>query len=1280
MPDVGLYDVVGVRPERPNKYNPIATYSWIGGLQTQRSPFVAVDTRYNKRMLGGKPDALLSGSNCEINNSLTLQRRPGLAAYGPSIPAPDFYFNWEQAQTANFLSVVDPGYVIYPQGNLQLLIDTPTNGTTAPGSVYNYSPTYAGILFNKAVLSGQTSMDTVGSTVYFGNGVDLYKQPGANLLTQSNSFGTTPWSHASVTFVTGDTDPTGGTNATRAAISGTASGIQQAVAVNYTPVGSNTFTFSIWLKSLSGNTSAQLTIEDQASNVVIQTNFTITTSWVLYQVTGTALSSATSLLVLISTNTNTVGSWDIYGAQLEVGGPATGTVITTTKPLGMYLWGITAPTSAPSFTTTVQTGSTGQGWQANHLYSQTTYAITTVAASGPITPVTTGGVTYSTAAVYTGTVSVTANSLIGRYFSITGAAAANNNTIQDTSHPGTAAPGFVCVGNNGSTTLLLANLGATVATAQTITATLLDTIIDSNGNLEVAYIPGKSGGAAPIWNPVAGNTTLDGLQNFIVQANTVPSPGVASGGGSLAFNVNVTAGSTLVVFMLQLSGTSSGVPTDGGDTFVLSKSNVQSGRNLALYMYHCLSAGGGATTITWTGTGSVSWVGIAEIATQSSIEANTGSNFAKDTLSSNFLTGSITPTHATTSQTDVIFTWAAFVNGSAGFEIGNTPVLPIAFQSIVNLTPNVSNGKGQYWNMGAALSFVNAPTAINPNWFITNPDSGFNDSIGLTTVFESSVGSLVWWNLGQTPTTGLTPKVGYTYLYAFVNTYTGHRSNVSLLSTSTGAQTGVDFNVSGVGAAILTSGTGAGVANVNPTKTGTGDPQVDAIELYRNQDGGGFWYQVPPALLTNATLITGADGNQYIKNPGTQTSQGIWTVTDGVLDSQLNTQISAPVGLLNSVPPQGLTDLEFFDGRLWGSVGATLYYATGADDASLINVTLNGVSAESWEPTNTIPFNSPIIRIVATGAGLIVFTSTDVWGVSGTNLATYSPTRLLTGIGLGTYNGICIDGSTIMMYTRDRQSLIFNVNMGCSEIGFLIGDLIEADINPQFCYLARHVKGSQDNAFYFGDGQTGWFRMNPNNYGASQQGEQTPIWSPFATVASSGGAGAMNSVEVQPGVKLLLVGAAYINAGTGAYTTGTFPILNRDITIFKDNGTSYSWNAVMGSLLLALPGKLAEIESITTEMRASVSKQVSIGVLINEISGTFEDITSLGNNPSNDPTQLPISVSVISNRFYLSPGTVPPLGRHMQIKLTSNEAADSAGTKDEMLAITVRGALIEEQQ
>ena len=136
--------------------------------------------------MGGKPDSLIDGSNCEISNRLTLQRRPGLVAYGTaSIPAPDFFFSWQQASLANFVSIVDPNFVTYPQANLQLIVDTATSdGTRAPGNIYNYSPTSAGVILNKALLSQQTSFFTVINTMYLGDGVDLKKLVGENMITQ----------------------------------------------------------------------------------------------------------------------------------------------------------------------------------------------------------------------------------------------------------------------------------------------------------------------------------------------------------------------------------------------------------------------------------------------------------------------------------------------------------------------------------------------------------------------------------------------------------------------------------------------------------------------------------------------------------------------------------------------------------------------------------------------------------------------------------------------------------------------------------------------------------------------------------------------------------------------------------------------------------------------------------------------------------------------------------------------------------------------------------------
>src|SRR6266849_3981611 len=109
------------------KHTPLATVKFIGGLQTQRYPFASIDTRYNSKFFGGKPDSLIDGSNVEISNSLTLQRRFGLSPLGTSlIPAPTAFYEWKQSAPPS----------------LQTVVDTAT-------AIYNYSPTFSGILLYK---------------------------------------------------------------------------------------------------------------------------------------------------------------------------------------------------------------------------------------------------------------------------------------------------------------------------------------------------------------------------------------------------------------------------------------------------------------------------------------------------------------------------------------------------------------------------------------------------------------------------------------------------------------------------------------------------------------------------------------------------------------------------------------------------------------------------------------------------------------------------------------------------------------------------------------------------------------------------------------------------------------------------------------------------------------------------------------------------------------------------------------------------------------------------
>ena len=366
--------------------------------------------------------------------------------------------------------------------------------------------------------------------------------------------------------------------------------------------------------------------------------------------------------------------------------------------------------------------------------------------------------------------------------------------------------------------------------------------------------------------------------------------------------------------------------------------------------------------------------------------------------------------------------------------------------------------------------------------------------------------------------------------------------------------------------------------------------------------------------------------------------------------------------------------MDWYAGRMFGSVGNLLYYSTGPDNAALLNISQNGVPSESWIGDNVVPFNSAITRIVAWGGGLVVCTVQDTWMVTGTNLVNggFNPQKILIGHGVRSYNGISFDGSNLYVFTSDGQQMCISPNSGDYEGGYPIGDVLETAINPETVYLARHVAGSQDNALFLAT-PGGWYRNNPNQAGASMSGEATSVWSPFADFTDTiGGIGAIASIETSAGVHQLLVGLPPLST-SGIPVAG--PVLVRSLTTFTDNGAAYSWSATFGSFVLATPGKNAEVAFVTTEMNNSggtyQATQCSVGVLLDEISGPFE---SLPNGVNDPPANVP-SVTVLSERFWLNQQGECPTVRHMQVQLSGSPV----DTRDEILSLAINGALQAEQ-
>lgn len=397
---------------------------------------------------------------------------------------------------------------------------------------------------------------------------------------------------------------------------------------------------------------------------------------------------------------------------------------------------------------------------------------------------------------------------------------------------------------------------------------------------------------------------------------------------------------------------------------------------------------------------------------------------------------------------------------------------------------------------------------------------------------------------------------------------------------------------------------------------GSTDPQVNVIDIYRTVDGGATYY-----LL--ASVANPANG-------------GSWQYVDtGTPDSDLNIEVIAPQALANNPPPAGLQNLAYFDGCIWGSVGNYLYYSNGP-------LTTNGSGNESWPPLNYALLPSKITRLVPYPNGMMIFTVDDLYVVTAQGA---TPVIYQAGIGCLSYNAVDSSGSSIYVFTSDNNVLQITPNSGIVDLGFPIAKEFQS-WNPANVSIAYYIYGHNDNALFICDGSGDMFRCNPN-----QQPEGGQVWSPKATVT----AGVVNicSVEPTPGVHSLF-------AASGNN------ILYRSWSVSTDNGAAYDAYAVIGSIVLAMPGQLCEVQSITLES-VLIGTSPALSVLLDEISGTFESLPI----SVNDPPRLVAPSSLYSRRFYLNQSTDPVVCRNLQLRI--DFGTDTV--QNEMLSYSIYGAL-----
>src|SRR5258708_7619304 len=501
--------------------------------------------------------------------------------------------------------------------------------------------------------------------------------------------------------------------------------------------------------------------------------------------------------------------------------------------------------------------------------------------------------------------------------------------------------------------------------------------------------------------------------------------------------------------------------------------------------------------------------------------------------------------------------------------------------------------------------------------------------IGGTTV--DSVAT--WLNVSTFSTQGFSWTKGYKYAVSFASRAANDPFNTNVppgyqggvLGPPTGSGSG---HISTASPTLFVTGPNLGAVN---TVSGTysSDPQVDTVIIWRTLDGGStlfFLTEIPNIVVPVGSSLT-------------------WKYRDFQQDPILNQFEPAPVNHQNDPPPAGFLPMAYHFERIWGAVGNFVFCSDGPD-------TLAGNPNEAFNPNNFFQFPSPVTRIVPTATGILVFTTSDVYGIlGGPVFTTFFPSPLIPGVGLLHFNALDIHGGMIFLYTADNQFLSMDPSGGVQRMGGPISDKL-ALFNASKVFVTVHESGN-DNAIFIGDGSTGWYRLNPNQFPNGNS-----VWSPFATI--TGGAGAVLSIETAPGVHKLLVG------GTG----NNQPILQRDFSTYQDNGTSYTCFFTMGSINLVNPGQIAGVTFIN--LRATrIGTTPTVGFLLNEVTGSFTNFPRAVPYPWQVYGLTTQPSSLFSNAYYFRDTQIPALAEHLQAKV-SFPAENFA---NEVLSLTVFGVI-----
>jgi len=1251
-----VLQAAGAKDEKDSRWSPIFTNRFFLGIVTNRNPLRSpTGVIYEKYYQLGGTDALIDGQNVEVSERLTICRRPGntagLTPYISSSVVP---------------GVIDSFYSFHELGGtIRVFADTPTAIYLVGGYTNGNGTASQGVIpiFTKTGTVTQTFFQGVGQSLYFSDTVEQQKwldfgigNPGNSFTTITNTSLTA--NVATITsqnnFAVGQTVVISQTTNGGGAFNGTftitqANTTQFQFSLTHADIASAAdtgFANATWNWGITapGVAPTLNIVASGAAAVVWQASTVYSTMGLIHDnVTGTAQQ-------LISVNADGSNPNSQYGTSGNGEPPWNqnpgGTTLDTTGG-GTITWTNWGPIASWGAGKVFNNNAVG-GTLANPaiIYDPKTGHLQGNGAPGFAQGTTDGSYPNFTGVigsnVWDGTVKWYDLGPVGRWQpSHSYPAFANNNptlashaiaepilpsngntqtVFLQISGGGTSGSGYapafqaaagsqvtdnqlIWISQGSDTWTALTNYSAWSGTQATF-----GVVKDSNGNMQVCTQTGATGSTQPVAQWQAGhvyplNATIGDPNGYVQKVttggtsgvtktltNTVLTAGVATYTASAAHGytsgqqVTVTGSTHNATFNVVNAIITS---TPSGTTFTVNISHDDIGAGADTGTAKAgptwnQTVGGTTTdgTVTWTNQG---------LENSGGRPTAWGFAYGDHTADGSVVWTCVGPPVTWAVNTIWHLPSAGFIPPSATSPYGGSQVIGSGFVQAA-----ITSGKSGL---------------VQPTWSVISQNFVLDPSTSNT--------QITWRNVAAQAANSISWTKGYGYVYAFkarsaVDLYSPQSiggGGVLLGSSASTPSPAVDQGTFPTGSADgsvstaspsvqMAAGANAGSV-VYVSGIGSTDPQVDTISIFRTFDGGATYFWLTD--IKNPSPING------VAQP--------WQFQDFLPDvannlfAGLNTLVVAPINHSNDPPLPGAINMTQYFGRIFYSVGATVYASQGPNVGGSSQPPGNGYTA--FNPGQFFTFPSTVTREVPTNIGLLIFTTSDLGIVSGGPLiSAMYPNIYIPGLGLTSYNALTVRGGLIDLFTADSQVVTLDPNQGVAGTGKSIADQLSVyngrstTFSPSSAYVSFHSQGHNDAALFVADGSTGWFRCVTTP--APDSAISGPLWSPKANIV--GGVKAIASLEVAPGQHALLMGS----------TTSNQPVLVRDstYTTFSDNGSAYPANFTFGSMVLANPGQLAEVGFITCEFfKKGTSPRLA--VLLDEVVDSVMTITAAAQSGSN---------------------------------------------------------------